>query len=101
MLSQNYENLKLFRMLTFKFYMPKKVSTTFYIHLHFNRIESDVKIYKLPGLIALHLRRRISNLSIFLKKTKFANGPLKNGFANIFFIRTYVCLGVEGMGRKE
>ena len=92
MLSQNYENLKLFRMPTFKFYMPKKVSTTFYIHLHFNRIESNVKIYTLTGLVALHLRRRISNLSIFFKKNKFDNGLLKNGFANIFFLYVLMCV---------
>lgn len=35
MLSQNYENADLSRMLTFKFYMPKQVSTTFYVQFTF------------------------------------------------------------------
>lgn len=96
MLSQNPENLKLSRMHTFNFYMPKvNVSTTFYVQFNFNKTESNVKIYTLTGLIAPHLRRRNSNFSIFLKRTsslimgfwKMALQFLKNIYLYIFWGR--------------
>lgn len=52
--------------------------------LYFNEIQSNIQICTLIGLIAPHLRKRISNFNTFKKKSKFDNGPSVNGLAYIF-----------------
>lgn len=53
-------------------------------NLHFNKIESNMKICTLTGEELV---------------TSVTNGASANGFANTFLICTCVCFGVEGVGQ--
>lgn len=87
-------------MLTFKFYTPRKVSTTLLSSfLGFIKISSSLQIHTLIALIAFQLRKRISNFN--LKRPKFDNGASVKWLSLYTFYVYLLVFGGKEVGRGD